>query len=132
MTAVRSLLLAGLLASCVLLSACGDVVGSSGGALRIVNATEQALLYVAYELEESHAVDPNPELRVEDHPDRLVASGESSAMRVDGYSAGDDVRVFLYAVPPQDVAGPVQLTRMITVTRGELERAQRRVIVDEL
>lgn len=127
--AMRTLLLLGLAA---LLSGCDGLLGPNGGALRIVNATEQALLYVAYELEESHAVDPHPTLRVEEHPDRLVPPGEGAAMRVDGYSAGDAVRVFVYAVPPQDIAGPVALTRVITATSAELERAHRRVIVDEL
>ncbi|HEX2079206.1 MAG TPA: hypothetical protein VHG08_15885 [Longimicrobium sp.] len=95
----------------------------SDGGLWVENAGESAVLFSIFELEQSHLVDPAPAMQVEEHPDRLLEPGQRRRVQVEGYVRGDAVRLFLYDVPAGQRTGPVQQSRMITVSHEELLRS---------
>jgi hypothetical protein len=102
--------------------------GESWGGLTLENRSGRAVMYNAMELEASHLVDPAPEWRVRDRPERLVSPGQE--VRIEGYERGDDVRLFIYLV--HAAAEKAVLTRMLTVSDAELRRTGYRVVLDKL
>lgn len=94
-----------------------------GTELWVENQGEAAVLFVAFELEQSYLVDPAPELSMEEHPDRLLEPGERRRVEVEGYERGRGVRLFLYDVPAGQRGGPVPQSRMITLPDEALRRA---------
>jgi hypothetical protein len=115
----------------LVLAACAQgVAPSQAGDLTLENRTGGAVMYNALELEASHLVDPAPEWRVRDRPERLVSPGGRQEVQIEGYKRGDDVRLFIYHV---DAASEkAVLTWVLTLTDTELRRTNFRVVVDTL
>src|SRR5688572_17510991 len=57
----------------LLLAACSTPSGKDGGGVVLVNRTDNALLYMAFDLEDGPLVDPNPAIDPRNTPERLVA-----------------------------------------------------------
>jgi hypothetical protein len=113
------------------LAACVTPFGEGGDPRPLlVNRTGNALLYVAFGLEDAPLVDPNPAIDPADAPERLVADGAELAIEVSGYS-GSGVLLFIYEIPAQDHAGPVPISRTIRVSRAQLLRADGRIVIGE-
>ncbi|HEU0298261.1 MAG TPA: hypothetical protein VFR37_02380 [Longimicrobium sp.] len=104
--------------------ACFSPPPEDGGTeLWVENQGETAVLFTAFELEQSHLVDPAPTMQVEEHPDRLLQPGERRRVEVEGYARGTGVRLFLYDVPAGQRSGTVPQSRMITLSDEELRGA---------
>lgn len=115
----------------LLAAACSSSFGGegSGSPLVLVNRTDHALLYVAFNLEEAALVDPNPLIDPQDAPERLVPAGAERTIDLPDYS-GQGVVLFLYDIPAQDRAGPVPLSRTLQFTAAELARSRGRMVVE--
>lgn len=116
----------------LVLSACAQgIIGSViGGPPTLENGTGRTIMYYALKLDDSYGIDPAPELRVADQPERLVPPGERREIDIHGYSRGDDVRLFLYLVDA--AAQKAALREVLTVTNGQLRRRAYRVVVEKL
>ncbi|HEX8359132.1 MAG TPA: hypothetical protein VF613_03375 [Longimicrobium sp.] len=116
----------------LVLAACAQGVATSqaGGDLTLENRTGRAVMYHAIELEASHLMDPAPEWRVGDRPERLVPAGGRREVQVEGYKRGDGVRLFIYVVDA--AAEKATLARTLTVSGEELRRTGYRVVVEKL
>lgn len=116
----------------LLAAACSSSFGGDGAAssLVLVNRTDHALLYVAFNLEEAALVDPNPFIDPADAPERLVPAGTERTLDLPDYTGGGVV-LFLYEIPAQDRAGPVPLSRTLQFTAAELARSRGRMVVED-
>lgn len=114
----------------VLLAACSaSPVSGGGGTPVLVNRTGNALLYVAMNLSAAPLVDPMPAMDPANAPERLVAAGDQRPIVIADYE-GDGVLLFIYEIPAADRAGPVPLSRTVSLTRAELLLAGNRIVLD--
>ncbi len=114
-----------------LVAACSTPFAADGDSRPVlVNQSSNALLYVAFDIGDGTAVDPNPAIDPADAPDRLVAAGGERAIDLADYS-GEGVLLFIYKIPAQDYAGPVPLTRTLQVSRAELRQNRGRIVIHE-
>jgi hypothetical protein len=114
-----------------LAAACSAPIGAGGdGRPVLVNRTDNALLYVAFNLDQAGLVDPNPAIDPKDAPERLVAAGAQTVIDLPDYS-GEGVLLFIYEIPAQDRAGPVPLSRTVRISPEDLLRAQNRIIIED-
>lgn len=100
--------------------------------ITLVNRTGKPLIYMAYELEDSHLVDPNLHFKVGPNQERLLQPGESitlTSQEIQGdYRPGDDVRFFLWEV----TNGEAELKGMLTLTYEELRQRDFRVEISRI
>ena len=127
---MRTIILSALLSSALVACTASYAAPEGDGDIVLDNRTGSDLLFLALERESSDVVDPAPSWRVAEHPDRRVEAGRTRSVEVEGYTRGDDVRLFLYRVG--DPSGEAPLARVLTVTDAELRRASYRVVVDRL
>jgi hypothetical protein len=114
-----------------LVAACSTPLAGDGDSRPVlVNQSSNALLYVAFDIGDGTAVDPNPAIDPADAPERVVAAGGQRAINITDYS-GDGVLLFIYKIPAQDYAGPVPLTRIMQIPRAELLQNRGRIVIDE-
>lgn len=123
---MRALLLLPIL---VLLAACPDPFSGGGeGGVTLANRTDNAFVYVAFDLADGPLVDPNPAIDPAQVPGRIIAPGEARSIDITDYS-GEGVLLFIYEIPATDQAGPVPLSRTVRVSAGELRRMNNRIVI---
>ena len=108
-----------LIAAAVVLSRCNVLEEGADefNGVRLVNNMTEEVWILAMELESSHLIDPMPWIDFDDSGAlQAWASGEEQEItRLQGYTYGDDIRLFIYTKGTITVDGrpPVVITALI-------------------
>jgi hypothetical protein len=121
-----------LLLSAALCTGACSVLEPGGVEIRVQNRTESSILFLAWELQESHLIDLAPSIELSALDPRVLPPGALRALLPEdvsgGFEAGDHLRIFLY-----EVTGEIAEYRTaLTLSPGDLRATGYRIRIRSL
>ena len=109
-----------------------SILGPNEVEIKVLNQSEGPIFLLAWELQSSHLVDPQPAIQLASDDSRVLSPGASRILRPSDVSGefefGDDLRLFLYEV----LGETAEFRSTLTLTAGDLREVDNRVTIGGL